>query len=233
MTIQGSKNENKVVVCSGNGSGNPSGEHRENEGLPAASTNEGPAHAPADQRSCDSTEPDDKSFSSYSDDSSSSSIDTQIRMMNSIKYQKALSDPDDGHTWSPLHEGESPVSDVQSQGLLIETTVNKQSCDSTAIDEGSTHSSSSSSNDMKYRTSSGVQYRMVESDPEVSGSSPVVPAAGPPSRAHNIMWLLICFLGIMASFVSYGIVLEYATSGGRKLHECKNVTSSPELSQDQ
>mmetsp|Transcript_12415 Transcript_12415/g.19114 ORF Transcript_12415/g.19114 Transcript_12415/m.19114 type:complete len:458 (-) Transcript_12415:2956-4329(-) len=32
-------------------------------------------------------------------------------------------------------------------------------------------------------------------------------------------WLLICFLGIMLSFVFYSILLEYATSGGRKLHE--------------
>mmetsp|Transcript_14257 Transcript_14257/g.20499 ORF Transcript_14257/g.20499 Transcript_14257/m.20499 type:complete len:510 (+) Transcript_14257:2-1531(+) len=33
------------------------------------------------------------------------------------------------------------------------------------------------------------------------------------------LWLLICFLGIMFSFVCYGLLLEYATSGGRKLHE--------------
>lgn len=33
------------------------------------------------------------------------------------------------------------------------------------------------------------------------------------------VWLLACFLGIMFSFVCYGLLLEYATSGGRKLHE--------------
>lgn len=35
----------------------------------------------------------------------------------------------------------------------------------------------------------------------------------------NIIWLGICFFGIMFSFVGYGLLLEYATSGGRKLHE--------------
>jgi hypothetical protein len=35
----------------------------------------------------------------------------------------------------------------------------------------------------------------------------------------DIVWLTICFLGIMASFVCYGLLLEYTTSGGRELHE--------------
>jgi hypothetical protein len=35
----------------------------------------------------------------------------------------------------------------------------------------------------------------------------------------DIVWLVICFFGIMASFVCYGLLLEYTTSGGRKLHE--------------
>eukprot|EP00590_Aulacoseira_subarctica_P002910 CAMPEP_0172415288 /NCGR_PEP_ID=MMETSP1064-20121228/1733_1 /TAXON_ID=202472 /ORGANISM="Aulacoseira subarctica , Strain CCAP 1002/5" /LENGTH=457 /DNA_ID=CAMNT_0013152225 /DNA_START=38 /DNA_END=1411 /DNA_ORIENTATION=- len=33
------------------------------------------------------------------------------------------------------------------------------------------------------------------------------------------IWLVVCFLGIMASFVIYGLLLEYTTSGGRHLHE--------------
>lgn len=39
------------------------------------------------------------------------------------------------------------------------------------------------------------------------------------SRSSELVWLFLCFMGIMASFVFYGILLEYATSGGRKLHE--------------
>jgi len=39
------------------------------------------------------------------------------------------------------------------------------------------------------------------------------------SQTTRNLWLLICFLGIMFSFVLYGLLLEYATSGGRKLHE--------------
>jgi len=52
--------------------------------------------------------------------------------------------------------------------------------------------------------------------------------SGPPpksSKSENragsssTIWLVICFVGIMASFVVYGLLLEYTTSGGRQLHE--------------
>lgn len=39
------------------------------------------------------------------------------------------------------------------------------------------------------------------------------------STTGGMIWLAVCFIGIMASFIAYGIVMEYATSGGRKLHE--------------
>jgi len=39
------------------------------------------------------------------------------------------------------------------------------------------------------------------------------------NKTTELFWLFFCFLGIMASFVVYGILLEYTTSGGRKLHE--------------
>ena len=37
------------------------------------------------------------------------------------------------------------------------------------------------------------------------------------------LWLAMCFLGIMCSFIVYGIVMEYATSGGRELHELSMI----------
>ena len=39
------------------------------------------------------------------------------------------------------------------------------------------------------------------------------------SKSHELFWLLFCSLGILLSFVFYGLLLEYTTSGGRKLHE--------------
>ena len=39
------------------------------------------------------------------------------------------------------------------------------------------------------------------------------------STTTETIWLVVCFLGIMASFVIYGLLLEYTTSGGRHLHE--------------
>ena len=37
------------------------------------------------------------------------------------------------------------------------------------------------------------------------------------------LWLGFCFVGIMCSFIVYGIVMEYATSGGRELHELSMI----------
>lgn len=37
------------------------------------------------------------------------------------------------------------------------------------------------------------------------------------------LWLGLCFVGIMCSFIVYGIVMEYATSGGRELHELSMI----------
>jgi hypothetical protein len=39
------------------------------------------------------------------------------------------------------------------------------------------------------------------------------------SKGSDILWLALCFFGIMGSFVAYGLLLEYATSGGKRLHE--------------
>jgi hypothetical protein len=49
--------------------------------------------------------------------------------------------------------------------------------------------------------------------------SPSTEAPVEESTMMQNMWLLICFFGIMLSFICYGLLLEYATSGGRKLHE--------------
>lgn len=36
-------------------------------------------------------------------------------------------------------------------------------------------------------------------------------------------WLMVCVIGMVSSLTMYGIVLEYVTSGGRKLHELSFV----------
>ena len=51
---------------------------------------------------------------------------------------------------------------------------------------------------------------------ELGGSSTSTPHS---AKSHELFWLFVCFLGIMFSFVAYGLLLEYTTSGGRKLHE--------------
>jgi len=81
----------------------------------------------------------------------------------------------------------------------------------------------------------GTKKKSVSPD-DLYASAPPVPskidsssaAAGQKSRSSDLFWLFFCFLGIMVSFVCYGLLLEYATSGGRKLHELSFlfVTSS-------
>jgi len=45
------------------------------------------------------------------------------------------------------------------------------------------------------------------------------PSSSNDEQGPSMFWLSLCFFGIMMSFVTYGYLLEYATSGGRKLHE--------------
>jgi len=39
------------------------------------------------------------------------------------------------------------------------------------------------------------------------------------TKSSEYFWLAFCFFGIMGSFVCYGLLLEFATSGGKHLHE--------------
>jgi len=39
------------------------------------------------------------------------------------------------------------------------------------------------------------------------------------TKSTEYFWLAFCFFGIMGSFVAYGLLLEYATTGGKHLHE--------------
>ena len=42
-------------------------------------------------------------------------------------------------------------------------------------------------------------------------------------RNAGVHWLAFCALGMVSSLALYGVALEYATSGGRKLHELSFV----------
>jgi UDP-galactose transporter B1 len=56
-------------------------------------------------------------------------------------------------------------------------------------------------------------------DPPPYGEAPPPKTVSSELNGNNTVWLVICFMGIMASFVVYGLLLEYTTSGGRQLHE--------------
>jgi UAA transporter family len=62
----------------------------------------------------------------------------------------------------------------------------------------------------RQRTASGASG--FDDDHDESASSAV-------AAKSELLWLFICFFGIMGSFVIYGLLMEYTTSGGRKLHE--------------
>jgi len=68
-------------------------------------------------------------------------------------------------------------------------------------------------------------YKPVEDVLQSNPSSSKSLSTGSTSSASKFLltkdtiWLVICFMGIMASFVIYGLLLEYTTSGGRHLHE--------------
>lgn len=47
--------------------------------------------------------------------------------------------------------------------------------------------------------------------------------AADPEKHAGYGWLLVCVVGMMSSLTLYGLALEYATSGGRQLHEISFV----------
>jgi hypothetical protein len=66
-----------------------------------------------------------------------------------------------------------------------------------------------------------VEDLLLQKDPS-SSSKTLLAGTNATSRkflSKETIWLGICFAGIMASFVIYGLLLEYTTSGGRHLHE--------------
>jgi hypothetical protein len=47
---------------------------------------------------------------------------------------------------------------------------------------------------------------------------------------QGAMWLFVCFIGYFGSFILYNLVLEYGTSGGRRLHELSLIFITSSLS---
>lgn len=77
----------------------------------------------------------------------------------------------------------------------------------------STHDKESKTNDIEHQDGRRIDGKQGQGGEHSSGIQ------GGASSNGQILWLFICFFGIMGSFVAYGLLLEYATSGGRKLHE--------------
>ncbi|GAX22811.1 solute carrier family 35 (UDP-galactose transporter), member B1 [Fistulifera solaris] len=77
------------------------------------------------------------------------------------------------------------------------------------------------------------QHISSSSSSQYSDNLPLMKQGPPPDHHHHthteiphdysskldLIWLIVCFFGIMASFVCYGLLMEYTTSGGRELHE--------------
>uniref|UniRef100_A0A7S1Y487 Sugar phosphate transporter domain-containing protein n=1 Tax=Grammatophora oceanica TaxID=210454 RepID=A0A7S1Y487_9STRA len=92
-----------------------------------------------------------------------------------------------------LLELESPSADEKARGAAAAAVSPRKPVKSTTVEQ---HDTSAATSDVDGYNDSSLS----------------------PSHVQYL-WLFICFLGIMISFVCYGLLLEYATSGGRKLHE--------------
>ena len=64
-----------------------------------------------------------------------------------------------------------------------------------------------------------IQEASVKIDDLYKSPRIVVEEASNDSKSSEYAWLAFCFFGIMGSFVAYGLLLEYATTGGKHLHE--------------
>jgi UDP-galactose transporter B1 len=95
--------------------------------------------------------------------------------------------------------------------------------DSTNFDK---HSNNNNNNNNNNSRSSNNMYSNKSLSPQLRKNSSVYKEDL--HSGSGAIWLGVCFVGIMCSFIVYGLVMEYATSGGRKLHELSLifVTSS-------
>jgi hypothetical protein len=95
------------------------------------------------------------------------------------------------------------VGDLRHNAPYVDDLENELAV-SSSMDDSSHHSNS------LYPSSSPGEKTVTHTNTDTDDTS---------SNYSDIVWLTICFLGIMASFVCYGLLLEYTTSGGRNLHE--------------
>ena len=75
------------------------------------------------------------------------------------------------------------------------------------------------SNEMDRRRLLKIQEASVKIDDLYKSPRIVVEEISDESKSSEYAWLAFCFFGIMGSFVAYGLLLEYATTGGKHLHE--------------
>lgn len=68
-------------------------------------------------------------------------------------------------------------------------------------------------------TSNAVDESFLDETVEPVKMETLIQEPPPSAKTAELFWLFLCFVGIMVSFVVYGVLLEYTTSGGRKLHE--------------
>lgn len=106
--------------------------------------------------------------------------------------------------------------DPPQQFLEFEDSATQLDLNSDPLSHPSSSNSNANHND-KGSGKSGAKKQHKKGTP--STVEDLLVTSPPPSQKSELFWLFLCFMGIMASFVCYGILLEYTTSGGRKLHE--------------
>lgn len=108
------------------------------------------------------------------------------------------------------HEEDPDIEDVALNDEDCEPT--QRSNNNNTKNSGSYSDNPSSASKLNSNRSSATKAETMT----VASSSSL---SAPTAISSELVWLAICFFGIMASFVLYGLLLEYSTSGGRKLHE--------------
>lgn len=127
----------------------------------------------------------------------------------------------------PAEEGECSLSDseAQQQGGEVfrdHNTANSSRHSSVSLEDmmiPSLKTSLSEDNETDDTCEVSASSSEEECLPEEHHEHPDDPEQTPNAWLHDVVWLTICFVGIMTSFVAYGILLEYTTSGDKRLAE--------------
>lgn len=144
-------------------------------------------------------------------------LKVQINDEEETDMQFAVS-PDSGGS-TPTKDNRLNTTDTGIDGAAASTSDSPSSGSTEPMDEAEGDENIDRRRELTIQRASVKLDDLYKAPPLIVDDAEVEEASKSSSKKSDLFWLAFCFFGIMGSFVAYGLLLEYATSGGKHLHE--------------